>query len=349
MLSLAEEQAVLPLVGRALARELRHATPAQLGERFARATQAQASRSLAQATLLLDILASLDRSELQALPFKGPTLALQAYGDLGARSFADLDFLVRGPDLAAVRALLLEMGFLPTYPSTPSRRALLVRRGSHESFERDGALVELHWRIASPISDFALDYERLWRRLGTLRIGDQIVPALRPDDLLMILTLHGTKHAWERLGWICDVAELVRAAPDLDWDNLVAEMERMECERPLRLCLRLAQELLDAPLPSEISARVHADRSLPPLVAHVRDHLFLPPRSGAGTFGFHLRTREGLSAKLALALGSLTAINQRDLEVVSLPDAVLPLYFLTRPLRLAGKGLAHVLRGPRPG
>ncbi|MSR22794.1 MAG: hypothetical protein EXR92_04510 [Gemmatimonadetes bacterium] len=81
-----------------------------------------------------------------------------------------------------------------------------------------------------------------------------------------------------------------------------------------------------------------------PLAAHVRRGLFLPPRAGAGTFGFHLGTREGWRTKLALAVGSLTALNQWDLEVVRLPDAMLPLYYLTRPVRLAGKSIAHAAR-----
>jgi hypothetical protein len=48
--------------------------------------------------------------------------------------------------------------------------------------------------------------------------------------------------------------------------------------------------------------------------------------------------------KLALLLGSLAALNQHDLDVVRLPDAALPVYFLTRPIRLAGKALAHAVR-----
>lgn len=340
----AREQAVLLLLARRLAGPTGGLVPHEALEGVQREARAIAADGLRLTGVLLDIVARFARAGIVVLPFKGPTLARQAYGDVGLRTFADLDLLVHEADLEPAREILLGEGFRPSYPGTPARRALLVRRGSHESFERaDGTLVELHWRIAAPISEFGLDRDRLWRRSVELPMAGRSVPALRPDDLLLVLALHGTKHAWERLAWICDVAELLRIEPDLDWDAVLAESDRMRCERALHLALALARELLAAPLPRSIALRLAADPALPGLLGHVRDRLFVPPRSGAGTFGFHLATRSTAGAKAALVLGSLTALNQRDLQVVSLPDAALPLYFLVRPVRLAGKAIAHAV------
>ena len=218
-------------------------------------------------------------------------------------------------------------------------------RGSHESFERDdGVAVELHWRIAGAVSDFGLDYARLWSRLGVVALGGRLVPVLEPVDLLLVLCIHGAKHAWERLAWICDVAELVRRTPELDWTALVAEAEELKAGRIVGLGLLLADELLDAPLPAHVAALVRSDRALAPLAASVRSWLFQPPRGGAGTFRFHLGTRVGWRGKTELALRSLTALNQQDLGGVRLPDAVLPLYYVARPLRLVGKAVGHATR-----
>src|SRR3712207_8653927 len=38
---------------------------------------------------------------------------------------------------------------------------------------------------------------------------------------LLILCVHGTKHIWGRLSWICDVAELLRTQPDMDWEYVL--------------------------------------------------------------------------------------------------------------------------------
>jgi hypothetical protein len=348
LLHLAREQAVVPLVARQLASRYRERVPSAALQRIEVEARALGADSLALTGVLLELVDAFERARIGVLPFKGPTLALQAYRDPGLRTFADLDLLVRPADLDRARTLLLDDGFRPTYPSTPARRALLVRRGSHETFERGSATVELHWRIASPVSDFRLDYERLWARLGSISIAGRELQALPPDDLLLVLTLHGTKHAWERLAWICDIAELLRARPDLDWDSALSEASRMRCSRALRLAVALPATLLGAPLPPAVAAAARADGAVTALVDRVRGELFLPPRAGAGTFGYHLATRASWRDKVALALGSLTALNQRDLEALPLPDAALPLYFLARPARLAGKALAHTLRRRAP-
>ena len=115
----------------------------------------------------------------------------------------------------------------------------------------------------------------------------------------------------------------------------------------LGLGLLLADQLLDAPLPPHVAALVRSDRALAPLAASVRGWLFRPPRAGAGTFRFHLGTRVGWWRKTQMALRSLTALNQQDLGGVKLPDAVLPLYYVARPVRLVGKAVRHATGGLR--
>ena len=344
----ADEQAVLQLVQRRVATRYADRVPGPVLARMAEESRWLTQHSQALTRELLDLLTLFSKSDIPVLPFKGPTLGLQAYGDPALRAFADLDVLVRPADLEDARAVLLNAGFFPSFPTTPARRALLVRRGSHEGFERDdGVAVELHWRIAGAISDFGLDYARLWSRLGVVSLGGRLVPALHPVDLLLVLCIHGAKHAWERLAWICDVAELIRSTPDMDWTAVVAEAELLKAGRVLGLGLLLADELLDSPLPPHVATLVRSDRALAPLAASVRGWLFQPPRAGAGTFRFHLGTRVGWWRKTQMALHSLTALNQQDLGGVKLPDAVLPLYYVARPVRLVGKAVRHATGGLR--
>ena len=344
----ADEQAVLQLVQRQMATRYADRVPEPVLARMAEDCRWLTQHSQALTRELLDLLSLFSKSDIPVLPFKGPTLGLQAYGDPALRTFADLDILVRPADLENARSVLLDGGFRSSFPTTPARRALLLRQGSHESFERDdGVAVELHWRIAGAISDFGLDYNRLWSRLGAVSLGRRRVPALRPVDLLFVLCIHGAKHAWARLAWICDVAELIRRTPDMDWTAVVAEAELLKAGRVLGLGLLLADQLLDAPLPPHVAALVRSDRALAPLAASVRGWLFRPPRAGAGTFRFHLGTRVGWWRKTQMALRSLTALNQQDLGGVKLPDAVLPLYYVARPVRLVGKAVRHATGGLR--
>ena len=344
----ATEQAVLQLVYRRMAALYPDRVPEPVLTLMAEEARWLTQISQALTHELVELLELFSASDVPALPFKGPTLGLQAYGDPAIRSFADLDILVRPANLEEARAVLLDGGFRPSFPTTPARRALLLRRGSHESFERDdGTYVELHWRIAGAISDFGLDYDRLWSRLGVLSLGGIQIPALEPVDLLLVLCIHGAKHSWERLGWLCDVAELVRRTPNMDWAAVISEAERLKAGRIVGLGLLLAHELLDAPLSPHVAARVRSDRALAPLAGDVRDWLFQPPRAGAGSFRFHLGTRIGWWGKAELAIRSLTALNQQDLGGVRLPDAMLPLYYVARPVRLVAKAVRHAARGPQ--
>ena len=130
----------------------------------------------------------------------------------------------------------------------------------------------------------------------------------------------------------------------MDWTALGAEAERLKAGRIVRLGLLLADELLDTPLPPHVAGPLRSDRALAPLAASVRRWLFQPPRAGAGTFRFHLGTRVGWRGKTELALRSITALNQQDLGGVKLPDVVLPLYYVARPVRLVGRAVSHATR-----
>src|SRR6185503_974491 len=123
-----------------------------------------------------------------------------------------------------------EAGFL----ASPAQYHFVLRH------ERTGLLVELHWKTDR---DFAVerDDDSWW---AATRAG------FAPHELLLVLCLHGTKHYWSSLGWLVDVAELLRSHPQLDWEAIDAGTRELGCVRRVAVGLRLAQELLDAPLPA---------------------------------------------------------------------------------------------------
>jgi hypothetical protein len=60
---------------------------------------------------LASVISALSSAGIEAIPLKGPVLAIQSYDDLGLRVFRDLDFLIRDPDLAATITVLHELGY----------------------------------------------------------------------------------------------------------------------------------------------------------------------------------------------------------------------------------------------
>src|SRR2546426_10956064 len=104
-------------------------------------------RSIARRNLCLtgDLLSLLELFEargIPAVPFKGPVLAVQAYGDVALREFRDLDILVTHRDITRARELLLARGF--SAESDPPWNW-------HQRLRRDdGLIVELHSEFAPP-------------------------------------------------------------------------------------------------------------------------------------------------------------------------------------------------------
>jgi hypothetical protein len=53
----------------------------------------------------------LESYEIPAIAYKGPTLAVSAYGNLSLRQFGDLDILVQDRAYERARQLLIKQGF----------------------------------------------------------------------------------------------------------------------------------------------------------------------------------------------------------------------------------------------
>lgn len=78
---------------------------------------------------------------------------------------------------------------------------------------------------------------------------------LSPEDFLFACCVHGTLHSWHYLSLTCDIAEIVRANTELNWDALMHDAEILHSERILFVGLCLATDLLGAPPANDCAAR----------------------------------------------------------------------------------------------
>jgi hypothetical protein len=215
--------------------------------------------------------------------------------------------LIRKQDILRARDLLLSHGYRSMSPLSPARSAASHRaRRVYELVGQDGQIaVELHWAVTSWTFFFPLKPARLWERLENVHLGDRTVRSLAPEDLLLILCVHGAKHYWSKLGWVCDVAELVRAHPDLAWPTLLTRAKQLGGRRMLCLGLLLAHELLRTVLPKEVWNQIQADPVVPWLAAQVRKRLFTEPHGSFWALdhpAFYFRLRERLWDRVPCAL-----------------------------------------------
>jgi hypothetical protein len=298
-----------------------------------------AVRNLALTAELIAIM-DLFRSEgLQAIPYKGPVLAAQAYGDFTLREFEDLDLILRQKDMSEANRLVTSLGYRAKYPWTLSldAAASLVPGEYCYRNERRHILIELHTERTLRHFPLPPDIGALAERLVSVSLGGHVIETFGPEDGLPLLCIHGSKDFWERLSWITDLAEFVQAHPRLDWDQVIRRAESLRAPRMLHLGLALAIGFFDLPLPGEILRRVKEDEIAGILAGEIELRIFHDGANSlgsAGRFWFRRRMLRGIfdgwrySARLAVSPA------EEDWEMIRLPRALAPLYVALRPLRL---------------
>lgn len=349
VLAMAARHSVIPLLYSRLTSICPEAVPHRALSRLADHNQEHTRQSLFLIGELLKLVDLLEAQGISAVPFKGPTLALSAYGDAALRQFGDLDVLVHKQDVLSVKELLVREGFKPMPELTGAQQAALLRFDCAYNFGNDkNVLFDVHWNFAAPYFSFELDVQELWQRLETITIGRKELLMLSAEDLVMVLCLHGFTHFWERLGWICDVAGLIDRRRDIDWPLLLDNAARQGSRRVLSLGLILASELLEAPLPPEVWRTVRADPVVRTLAEQVQQRLFAQDTAASGVFEearIQLRMRERKRDKVRSFLRLALTPRVYDWMILPLPGWLFFLYYLLRPLRLAGKYGAKLLDG----
>ena len=323
-----------------------------------RILHARSLQSIGELLAVLDLFAA---QGLRVLPFKGPVLAMQAYGTLSLRSFADLDLLVRPEDVPTACDLLTARNYTPRYTMSADQRANLLRFGCEHPFQRvqtiempvNGATqhgpamsrkddIDLHWNLFPPSFPIAFDPEVLWSGVETVTLGKRELATIRTDVLVLYLCAHGYAHHWSRLEWISALARLITARPGIDWTWVRKEAARMGAERVLELGLVLAGDWMGAPVPASLLEEARSRPALGTLLQHVaarilRDpaELLMPESSLNEELFFDLDARENWRRRVGYFLRRLVTPSLEDVEWVSVPAQLPGLYYLLRPLRLS--------------
>ncbi len=300
-------------------------------------------RNLFLTAKLFNLLDLFQGNGISVIPYKGPTLTVYAYGDIGLRQFGDLDFIIRREDVLRAKQLLLSEGYTPEYSLPPDQEAAYLASECEYNFfdHRRKILIELHWDIVQKYFSCHFDVNKLWEDLKSVSLLGREVTTVSPEQLFLILCLHhGGKHQWESLGWICDTAQLVSYHRELDWDKILDQAFRSGVERILFLGLYLAKDMLGADIPNGINRRLMNDLAIPSLAEEVRKRIFAEAGNILGEaerFGFYLRMRENFKDKMLYSFRRLFTPTQRDWSVLRLPAPLFPMYRFLRPFRLVKK------------
>lgn len=350
LIQTARQHGVMPLLCRSLNTTCPEAVPKAIFNQLKGHFHANAQRNLFLTGELLKILTLFTAHDIPAIPYKGPALASMAYGNLALRQFGDLDIVVHERDFIRARDLLISQGYQPPIQLAMAQaRPYLQSEQFRESAQYDGSynivrndskvIVELHWRLTQKAFPFLIAPDRLWKDLKPISLAGTTVLNFLPEDMFLILCMHGTKDAWKQLKWICDIAELIRTHK-IDWQRVMDQASALGSERMLFLGLFLANVLLKTALPEAVLQKMQADSAIKLLATQVREQLFCNTDDSLETdkkYLLHLKARERLKDRIHLLFHFMVTPSARDWELLPLPTYLYSLYYLLRPIRLIGE------------
>src|ERR1700755_792813 len=167
LFQLARRPSVVPLVYS----QLEHAVvPSEVLAKFKQHYIENSARNTILTAELCRLINVFRDEGIEAIPYKGPVLALFAYGDIALRRFVDLDVIVKKSDVLKARDILLKEGYKPSRSLSLDQQEMLLRTQHNMQFSRDNhrLIIELLWEVAPRLFASTVNGERLWQNLITL-------------------------------------------------------------------------------------------------------------------------------------------------------------------------------------
>jgi hypothetical protein len=349
---MADDHSVTPLVAYVVCQQTAGLVPAnilqQLQERFLQITR----NNLAGVQEWQRLLRALSEAGIPVISFKGPSLALSAYGNLALREFHDLDLMVRSEHVWQVRDVLVRDGYSLWSPLVRETEAALVRSSNRQvcfTNKQRGSSLDLHWGALHEMFSFQLDVEQLWQAAYVESHEEISFLSLSPEHLLLYLCAHGAKHCWRNLCWLCDIACHIQSHPTTDWDACTRMAELAGCDLLLKHSLLLAEQVLGLQLPDRI--RNYADEERARVLAEIAQALLLREHGDhpgyLGPLRYHLAFAKGWRDGASLVLERVFVPAEPDWHSVRLPRPLYFLYYVVRPVRFVLERLSVALRPSR--
>ncbi|HZS54946.1 MAG TPA: nucleotidyltransferase family protein [Bryobacteraceae bacterium] len=351
LLELAQRHQVITFVDAAL-RDLDW-VPSQVHGWLAVWRRTIVAHNLSLASELSAVLEALRLCGIAAMPFKGPAWTKVLYGSLAARHIADLDLFVKRSDVGRASKVLRDRGYV----------LLKSLEGTQLDDCKDlgfcqpgtGIQLELHWSACEASLDARLARATLWRPESKSPPERGEIPLPSPARMFLLLAIHGFRHRWSSLKWVCDIAAFVHVFTDLDWNCVLCEAGKLGRKRLVLLSLCMAERLLQVDLPQPVASAIASDPILAAVAAELQRRYYIdhvdtlnsePVSDRVFVEWFRVQMRDssverfGLHSKFILAL-ILPNDNDRVLGHGRLPE---PFYWLGRPVRLLRQyGLARFL------
>lgn len=281
------------------------------------------------------IITELRRAGIVAVPFKGPTLSLLAFGSGMLRQFGDLDLFVAAADFPKTMEVLQAMNYRSLVNDLPEHllREYWRYNGQDMLFRDDCHAVEPH-SAPGPVSlRMPVDIVGMIARARPVEIAGMSFPCLTREDAAVLLVLQAVKDQWRAVSPALEFAGIVARAESFDWAAFLSRCSAAGLRRAARLTALLAHDLFCAPVEAKFLAEAQSDKVARRLTAGILESVSDEPVEDVSVFEltrFRWLVRERWSDRLGWALRTLLIARVPHFRSVALPPALMPLYPLVR-------------------
>jgi hypothetical protein len=334
VLRLAEDHGTNLLLHKNLSR-LSDVVPAAVLESLRRGYEENILKTLFVARELVRVLDCLEAAGIEAIPYKGVVLAEMYYGDMALRRAGDMDLFIRRKDAKRAKKVVCELGFTARVNIPEDAEDDYIASGYESTF--DGAagknLLELQWALQPRFYAVDFDMEKLFAQAVKVEVAGREMRTAGAEDLLLVLAVHAAKHVWDRLIWLCDIAQILKREK-LDWARVQKRAREVGIERILHVSLLLTHRFWGTEIPVEIApaARGFVEEIAGSMAAGVTYE-----EQKVAYFRLMMRLRERRGDRVRFLARLTFTPGPGEWETVRLPRSLFPFYRVVRMVRLAGR------------
>ena len=297
--------------------------------------------NMIQANQLIKVLSLLDQNKIKAFPIKGPVISQQAYGDIGYRTFQDLDLLINPEDFIRTYDLLTSEGYEPAIRFSEKWKKLWKKFRRDVEFRNGKTLIDLHQRFSQGNSSFDLTHEQI-ERTGTIEILENKIDVLSLEDTIIYLCINGTKDGWNKLRMVSELSFIIRSNPDLNWELIIDDSKKRGILQMVLSGLKFVSEILSDSLPDIIYSGIQKDERVKALSDKYISGSFLqyPDEKDPSIVRSIFKSLDSTFFKIKFLTYYLITPGAADLKAMKLPDFLSPLYYIMRLVRLLRDALS---------
>lgn len=166
---------------------------------------------------MLSVSKAFNDQAIDHLFLKGACLSKILYGDPSFRHAGDIDLIMPENNIPEAMSILETYGYrqVQSQQKLTNRTMPIFKENSHhlKYINARQTAIELHWRFSTVKSDYPISFEEAYAGRRYIQINGTAMPVLGEIYTLLFLFYHGTRHDWQRLFWLKDLADYIQSTP----------------------------------------------------------------------------------------------------------------------------------------